>query len=155
MAKKVLSREQLEKKAGTRIETVQLHHLGAAVQVRTLTGPEWFEVENSMPPSEQMRNPKLAYRWALKVVARTLVDENGERMYDGPTAENEVEALDPITVLGIWRAALELNGMTDKRLVDAAGKYARTRRSSSSTAGPSLSAAPPENSRRASTRKKS
>lgn len=112
-----LSKEQILASLVLPSETVDVPEWGGSIKVATMTGAARDEWEQSMinaPSNRKMENMR------AKLVAATVVDEQGERLFSA----EDVEALGRLSGSAldrVCRVAQRLNGLTNDDLEDAKG----------------------------------
>lgn len=120
MAKKLLNRDAILQAQDLPTEDVEVPEWGGAVRVRGLTGAERDAFEQSVVEQRGKSTRANLKNIRAKLVAMTVVDENGERLFSDSDAailgKKSAAALNRV-----FEVAQRLNGMTPDDVEELSG----------------------------------
>ena len=140
---KVFSRDDI-RKARSPLLRVEIPEWDAVLYLRKWTAAERSEYMKSMSiKADDIDDPtklrldastEVLFDSVCRLVAMTLCDENGERLYtDSPEDLAEVNQMEAPTLTTLFNAAIKLNGLEGEKAVEAELKNSETTQKSDST----------------------
>jgi hypothetical protein len=136
-----------------RYEVVKVPELGAdaEVRVRSLTGAEWEEYENSLSQQIRRRDGNLEFRVnrrnrRAKLVAMSVVDEQGQLVFDPKRDVVRLSGMNAGALDRIYEVAERLSGKDEQAIEEAEEDFDDAPSGPSTSDSPSLSASPSTNS---------
>lgn len=136
-----------------RYEVVPVPELGAdaEVRVRSLTGAEWEEYENSLSQQIRRRDGNLEFRVnrknrRAKLVAMSVVNEQGQLVFDPKRDVIRLSGMNAGALDRIYEAAERLSGKDEQAIEEAEEDFDDAPSGPSTSDFPSLSASPSTNS---------
>ncbi len=128
----VLTRDEILKAEDIKTERVDVPEWGGTVIVKSLTGRQRDEFEGSMIEQRGRRAVMNTANMRAKLVAWSVVDETGERLFSnadiGDLGEHSAAAVNRI-----YNVAARLSGLSDEDVDEMVGKSERSRGSNSSS----------------------
>lgn len=128
----VLTREQILKADDITTERVAVPEWGGEVIVKSLTGRQRDEFEGSMIEQRGKRAVMNTANMRAKLVAWSVVDETGERLFTNADISDLGEH-SASAVNRIYAVAAKLSGLSDDDVEEMVGKSEGSRGSSSSS----------------------
>lgn len=109
----LLSKEQILGSDDLAFEDVEIPEWGGAVRVKTMTGTERDDFEASVFGTDEKDTKAKFQNFRAKLLVRTLVNENGNRLFEDSEVEvlgkKSGKILDPL-----YTVALRVNGIGKK-----------------------------------------
>lgn len=140
-----LSKDQILKAQDLTTEEVEIPEWGGTVLVRGLNGRQRDEFEGSMVERRGRRAVMNTANMRAKLVAWSVVDENGERLFNNGDIP-ELGEHSAAAVNRIYNVAARLSGLSDEDVEEMVSDFGETGGSSSSSGSPNGSAKQSKNS---------
>lgn len=113
----LLSRDQILKSEDLETRDVDVPEWGGTVRVKSLTGRERDEFEQSTVEGKGKNVRQNLTNFRAKLVALAVVDEDGHRLFE-PKDVNYLGIKNAAALQRVFNVAAELCGMTDKDVSD-------------------------------------
>lgn len=147
------SKDDIFARDARKYEVVKVPELGddAEVRVRSLTGAEWEEYENSLSQQIRRRDGSLEFRVnrrnrRAKLVAMCVVDEQGQLVFDPKRDVIRLSGMNAGALDRIYEVAERLSGKDEQAIEEAEEDFDGGPSGPSTSDSPSLSASPSTNS---------
>lgn len=140
-----LSKDQILKSQDIATEEVEVPEWGGTVLVRGLSGRQRDEFEGSMVERRGRRAVMNTANMRAKLVAWSVVDENGDRLF-GNADIAELGEHSAAAVTRIYNVAAKLSGLSDEDVEEMVSDFGETGGSSSPSDSPNGSAKRSKNS---------
>jgi hypothetical protein len=128
----ILTRDEILKADDIKTERVDVPEWGGTVIVKSLTGRQRDEFEGSMIEQRGRRAVMNTANMRAKLVAWSVVDETGERLFNNGDIPDLGEH-SAAAVNRIYNVAAKLSGLSDEDVDEMVGKSERSPGSSSSS----------------------
>ncbi len=136
-----LNKDQIRKAQDKEFEIVPVPEWGGSVRVQSLTGAERDDFEADSVKRKGKRVETNMANFRARLVARTVVDDNGERLFDDEDAAwlGEKSAA---AISRVYDTAARLSGITDKDAEELTKNSSDDQSDGSTSASPSPSVEP-------------